>query len=136
MVSKVDQLQQALTRLGAAEAAGRVEARAAAAARTQAEAATTQQGQAGRMPLEQQIRQRLLAVGPGDPQRRRRMLRITLEACFSAEWGDAVLNDPAFHELLDRVQQQIEGDASLQTIVDEALATLTPPPTPAGPHAP
>jgi hypothetical protein len=135
MVGKIDQLQQALTRLGATEAAGRVDARSAAAARAQAEA-SAQQGQAGRLPLEQQIRQRLLAVGPGDPQRRRRMLRITLEACFSAEWGDAVLNDPAFHELLDRVQQQIEGDASLQTIVDEALATLTPPPTPAGPHAP
>jgi hypothetical protein len=64
------------------------------------------------------------------------MLRITLEACFSAEWGDAVLNDPAFHELLDRVQQQIEGDASLQSIVDDALASLAPPSISPGPHAP
>ena len=79
--------------------------------------------------LADRIQQQVRAISPEDPQRRRRLLRCTLEACLQAEWGDDAAADPAFHALVDQVQQRIENEPSLQHIVDDALASLITPDT-------
>ena len=89
--------------------------------------------------LADRIQQQVRAIAADDPQRRRRLLRCTLEACLLAEWGDAVADDPAFHALVDEVQQRIEDEPSLRAVVDEALASVDLPgagerPMPRDPH--
>jgi hypothetical protein len=79
------------------------------------------------MTLEQQLRRRIEAIPADDPQRRRRMLRATIESALSAEWGDEMSADPAFHELVDRVVRHLESDPSVQSLVDEAMAPFATP---------
>jgi len=125
---KLHLLQQALTALRVTprqEATRTSDTRTAAGARGQA---TPSQAGSQRS-LADRIQQQVRAVSPDDPQRRRRLLRCTLEACLQAEWGDAAAADPAFHALVDQVQQRIENEPSLQPIVDDALASLLTPDT-------
>jgi hypothetical protein len=125
---KLHLLQQALTALrvtGRPETARTGDPRDAAGAR--APAARREDGPP--RSLADRIQQQVRAISPDDPQRRRRLLRCTLEACLQAEWGDAVADDPAFHALVDQVQQRIENEPSLQRIVDDALASLDNPDT-------
>lgn len=125
---KLHLLQQALTALrvtGRPEAARTGGPRDAAGTRAQA---ARSQGDPPRS-LADRIQQQVRAISADDPQRRRRLLRCTLEACLQAEWGDAVADDPAFQALVDQVQQRIENEPSLQPIVDDALASLDNPDT-------
>lgn len=125
---KLHLLQQALTALrvqGRPETARTNDTRNAASARGQ----STRSQDGPPRSLADRIEQQVRAISPDDPQRRRRLLRCTLEACLQAEWGDAVADDPAFQALVDQVQQRIENEPSLQSIVDDALASLTTPDT-------
>jgi hypothetical protein len=127
MIPKIQLLQQALASLRVVREPTRPGAAAEAAPGKREASAPAQQAEAHRMPLDEQIRRRAAAIDKDDPQRRRRLLRATLEICLCAEWGDEMAADPAFQALVDRVQQQIEGDPSLQPVVDDALASLAPP---------
>jgi hypothetical protein len=123
MIDKLQLLQQALVRVHGAQkpsptaAAGTPSpSTAAAAARAPAQP---------RPALEAQIRQRLASIKPDDPHRRRRGLRATLEVCLLSEFGERLSADPAFHELIDKVLQQIDGDPALKPLVDEVLESLS-----------
>ena len=123
---KLHLLQQALSTLRVArqpETTRTGGARDATSARSQATRA--QEGPPRQ--LADRIQQQIRAISPDDPQRRRRLLRCTLEGCLLAEWGEAMADDPAFQALVDQVQQRIENEPSLQLIVDDALASLTSP---------
>jgi hypothetical protein len=125
---KLHLLQQALTALrvpSRPETARTGDTRHAASARGQ----STRSQDGPPRSLADRIQQQIRAISPDDPQRRRRLLRCTLEACLQAEWGDDVADDPAFQALVDQVQQRIENEPSLQPVVDEALASLTTPDT-------
>ena len=124
MIDKLQLLQQALVRVHGAQKSSP----AAQAGSAQAQSKAAQQGTAAaaqpRPVLEGQIRQRLGAIRPDDPHRRRRSLRATLEVCLLSEFGERLSADPAFHELVDKVMQQIDGDAALKPLVDEVLESL------------
>lgn len=125
MIPKIDMLQQALASLRVAREPARADAPGAIADGKRSGAKPPEREDAPGMSLGEQIRRRAAVIDPDDPHRRRRVLRVMLEACLSAEWGDAMAADPAFQTLVDRVQQQIESDPSLDAIVDDALASLT-----------
>ena len=57
------------------------------------------------------LARRIGAIDPTDPDRRRKAVRLFLEAEFARAFGAGVLNDPAFPQLLDAVQQQMQEDA-------------------------
>ena len=69
------------------------------------------------------LAQRLQAIAPQDPERRRKAVRIYLESELAREFGPALLNDPAFPQLLDAVQQQMQADGQTAAAVD-ALGDL------------
>jgi len=122
MIDKIQLLHRALGSLRVAQ-----EPQSPAAAPAQGESrarAAPPTGSAGQA-LADVVRRRVAAIPADDPQRRRRMLRTVLETCLASEWGNAVAGDPAFHALVDQVQQTIESDASLQSLVDDALASVT-----------
>jgi hypothetical protein len=61
--------------------------------------------------------QRLAGIDRTDPERRRKAVRVYLEGELAREFGDGVLNDPAFPQMLDAVQQQMHGDAQVAAAV-------------------
>jgi hypothetical protein len=67
--------------------------------------------------------QRLAAIAPEDPERRQKAVRIYLESELAHEFGAAVLNDPAFPQMVDAVQQQMQEDAQTAAAV-QALGDL------------
>jgi hypothetical protein len=66
------------------------------------------------------VAQRVLAIAPDDPHRRRKAFRIFLESILVNELGDELINDPAFHTLVDNVQQTMERNQDLLAAIDTA----------------
>ncbi len=70
------------------------------------------------------IARRIQAIDPSDPDRRRKAFRVFLESVLLAELGEALINDPAFYQLVDQVQAQMHSDADLARAMDEAADLL------------
>ncbi|HYF19723.1 MAG TPA: hypothetical protein VEA40_17785 [Ramlibacter sp.] len=72
------------------------------------------------------VTQRVQAIPADDPQRRRKALRVFLEALFLREFGGGLVQDPAFADLVQAVQEQMEADEALrrasQSLSDLLLA--------------
>jgi hypothetical protein len=62
--------------------------------------------------------ERIRAIADDDPDRRQKAVRVFLEGQLAREFGDAVLNDPAFPRMLDEVQQQMQVDEPTAAAVD------------------
>lgn len=90
-------------------------------ARKQAAGTTSAQAAAGADQIA--LAQRLAAIDAHDPDRRRKAVRVVLEAELAREFGDTLLNDPAFGQMLDAVQSQMDADAELAAAV-AALADI------------
>lgn len=74
------------------------------------------------------LAQRIAALDPSDPDRRRKAVRLFLEGEFARSFGAALLNDPSFPGLLDSVQHQMQHDARCAAAVDALGAWLLAPP--------
>lgn len=66
------------------------------------------------------ILQRVQAIAPDDPQRRRKAFRIFLETVLADELGKDLLNDPAYHHIVDDVCRTMEGNRALAPAIDKA----------------
>jgi hypothetical protein len=66
------------------------------------------------------ILQRVQAIAPDDPQRRRKAFRIFLESVLVDELGKDLLNDPAYHRIVDEVCRTMEGNRALAPAIDKA----------------
>lgn len=67
---------------------------------------------------------RIRLIDPADPQRKRKAFRMFIESVLLFELGEGLINDPAFYQLVDSVQQAMEADAGLAKAVEEASAML------------
>jgi hypothetical protein len=70
------------------------------------------------------VAQRVRSIGADDPLRRRKAFRIFLESSLLNELGDSLINDPEFHRLVDRVEEQMAADPQLSEAMDAAAQTL------------
>ena len=70
------------------------------------------------------INQRVAALDPADPERGRKAFRIFLESVLLGEFGEELINDPGFYQMVDDIQQLMEGDARIATAIDKAVASL------------
>lgn len=68
-------------------------------------------------PASEVMAQKIRAIAPADPDRRRKAVRVLLESEIAREFGAALLNDPAFPQMLDAVQQQMQDDAETAAAV-------------------
>jgi len=55
--------------------------------------------------------QRIAAIDRADPDRRRKAVRVVLEAELARAFGAALLNDPGWPAMLDAVQAGMQADA-------------------------
>lgn len=60
------------------------------------------------------------AIDKDDPQSRRKAFRIYLASLLMQEFGAGVANDPGFSNLVDRVQDTMEGDLQLKQSMEQA----------------
>lgn len=125
MIDKTQLLQQVLASLRVARepgAPGRADAPTVAARGTDSGAAPAHVRHGAS--LEQRLRRRIGEIARDDPQRRRKLLRLTIESCLAGEWGEDLSADPAFHALVDQVVQQMDNDPALRPLIDETLSAL------------
>lgn len=73
---------------------------------------------------------RLRSLDPADPQRRHKAIRIYLESELTREFGQGLLNDPSFAQMVDAVQSQMQEDAetaiAMEKVADLLLAADPP----------
>lgn len=56
------------------------------------------------------LAQRIAAIAQDDPERRRKAVRVVLEAELAREFGAPLLADPRCADMLDAIQQQMQQD--------------------------
>ncbi|MES2933109.1 MAG: hypothetical protein V4805_06445 [Pseudomonadota bacterium] len=70
------------------------------------------------------IAQRVKALDPDDPKRGRKAFRIFLESVLLAQFGDALINDPTFYQMVDEIQHVMEQDPQIATAMNQAAENL------------
>jgi hypothetical protein len=70
------------------------------------------------------IGQRVKALDPDDPNRGKKAFRIFLESVLLTEFGDTLINDPAFYQMVDDVQRAMEEDPRIASAISKAVARL------------
>ncbi|NHZ89932.1 hypothetical protein F2P45_13050 [Massilia sp. CCM 8733] len=68
--------------------------------------------------------QRVAALDQADPERGRKAFRIFLESVLLAEFGEALINDPAFYAMVDQVQLTMEDDPQIAGAIAQAAESL------------
>ena len=68
----------------------------------------------------QLMAQRLRAIAGDDPQRHSKAARIYLETELARALGEQVVNDPAFAQMVDAVQAQMQQDAETAAALESA----------------
>lgn len=77
--------------------------------------------------LKRRIQERIKAVGPDEKGQQNKARRIFLESVLTWEFGDALLLDKHFDELLDNIEKSFESspemDAQFSQLVEELSAS-------------
>jgi hypothetical protein len=60
--------------------------------------------------IQKKIQLRIRALDADDERRHSKAVRIFLEGVLRREFGDTMINDPAFYSLIDDVQLAMESD--------------------------
>lgn len=70
------------------------------------------------------IETRIREIGRDDPQRGRKAFRVFLEVVLLASFGERMVADPKFHQMIDDVQHAMESQPACASLVDQAIAQL------------
>ena len=71
---------------------------------------------------------RVNEIDRDDPQRGRKTFRVFLEAVLLSHFGEQLINEPQFHQLVDGVHDALEADPQTHAMVQDAIAALLAPP--------
>ncbi|HYD79904.1 MAG TPA: hypothetical protein VEC06_08845 [Paucimonas sp.] len=81
------------------------------------------------------IESRVTAIDRLDPERGRKAFRVFLESVILHEFGNELMNDPAFYRLVDDIQLRMEAEPKIAAMIATAVSVLlsktsegTPPP--------
>lgn len=70
------------------------------------------------------IELRVRQIGRDDPNRGRKAFRVFLEAVLLSHFGEAMVGDPRFFQMVDDVQLAMEADAGCSDLVARAIEQL------------
>lgn len=74
--------------------------------------------------LQSLITQRIKAIDPDDSQRGRKAFRIFLESILLSHFGENLINDPQFYQMVDEIQTTMEADTDIRQQIDAAVQHL------------
>ena len=74
--------------------------------------------------FKQRINERLGAIPKNDPDRAKKAQRLFIESVLTWEFGDNLLLDKRFEEMLDRVQEGLAASPEAGKQFEKYLATL------------
>ncbi|HEX7634768.1 MAG TPA: hypothetical protein VF427_05740 [Noviherbaspirillum sp.] len=74
--------------------------------------------------LESLIAQRIQGIERDDPQRGRKAFRVFLESVLLSHFGEQLINDPKFYQLIDDIQMSMEADPDIRNLVGSAIDHL------------
>ena len=74
--------------------------------------------------LESLIALRIKGIKRDDPHRGRKAFRVFLESVLLSHFGEHLINDPKFYQLVDDIQMSMEEDSETCKLVDEAIEHL------------
>lgn len=70
------------------------------------------------------IEVRIRQIGRDDPQRGRKAFRVFLETVLLSSFGEQMVADPKFHQIVDDVQRAMEMQPACASMIDEAIKQL------------
>lgn len=70
------------------------------------------------------IEVRIKQIAQDDPQRGRKAFRVFLEVVLLSKFGEQMVADPKFYQMLDDVQNAMEADPACSKLIGEAIAHL------------
>jgi hypothetical protein len=70
---------------------------------------------------------RVRSIDRDDPQRGRKAFRVFLEAVLLSRFGEQLLGDPQFHQLVDGIQTALDADPQTHAMVRDAIDALLAP---------
>lgn len=75
-------------------------------------------------PLRQTVARRIKAIDADDPRYRDKVTALFVESVLLAEFGQGLVNDPAFRDLAQQVQSAMLADAELQSSLTRLAAQM------------
>lgn len=63
---------------------------------------------------------RIKTISKEDPKRNKKAFKFFLESMMLADFGEELINDPAFYQLIEQVQLKMEQDPQLSAQIEEA----------------
>ncbi|MFZ6747278.1 hypothetical protein ACO0LC_29050 [Undibacterium sp. JH2W] len=73
------------------------------------------------------IVKRVAGIPLEDPQRRRKAFRVFLESVLLDELGERLIADPRFFKMVEDIQNQMQTDPELATMIEKATDMLLTP---------
>ena len=73
---------------------------------------------------EERVLKRLANLDPEDPKRRQRALKALVEIRLLNTFGEQLVNDAGFQQLVEDVSNAMQADSALQQDIEEATALL------------
>jgi hypothetical protein len=70
------------------------------------------------------LAQRIQAINPDDKRRHHKAVRIFLETILVNEFGDGLLTDPKFSEVIEEIQATMDADSAISKQLDSLVAEL------------
>lgn len=74
--------------------------------------------------LASRLARRVRAIDPTDPDAERQAMHVFLESVLLAEFGEHLINDPAFHQIVEGVYQQMLGNDELRVTMAKAAVAM------------
>jgi len=75
--------------------------------------------------LEKRLLDRIKALDPNDPDKTKKTSYIFVQTILTWELGEKLLEDPNFHELVEKVSNLIQSNTGLRNSLDKYLAANT-----------
>jgi hypothetical protein len=82
-------------------------------------------GRKQRTPFSERLARAVAGIGADDPKREQQVLRVFLETALIDEWGESLLLDPEFPQLVDRVQTEMQDHPELRELAAAVCKLLT-----------
>lgn len=70
------------------------------------------------------VEQRVRQIGADDPQRGRKAFRVFLEAVLLSHFGEDLVADPQFFQMVDQVHEALDADPACKQLIATAIAHL------------